>query len=91
MTTIIGRGDLAQLVATSTEISQAQARKVLDAVFDQIAASTEAGHQVRVTGLGTFQFKDRAARMVRNPRTGETVEAPASRRLTFKASRPRPA
>ncbi len=88
MTTVIGKGDLAQLVAAGmADTTQAQARKVIDAVFEQIAAATEAGNQVRVTGFGTFAVKDRAARTARNPQTGQPVEVPAKRVLAFRASK----
>lgn len=88
MTTVIGKGDLAQRAADSmADITQAQVRRVIDAVFAQIAASAEAGHQVRVTGFGTFAVKDRAARTSRNPQTGQPIEVPAKRVLTFRPSK----
>lgn len=56
------------------------------AVFDAIKDQVERGEKVRIKGFGTFQMKTRAARTARNPGTGEKVQVPKKKVLTFKAS-----
>ena len=50
--------------------------------------NVRAGETVRISGLGTFETADTAARTARNPSTGEAVDVPASKRVSFKASKP---
>ncbi len=54
--------------------------------FDTIAASLAAGEEVSIHGFGSFKLADRAARMGRNPRTGEAVKVPARRVVRFAPS-----
>ena len=60
---------------------------VLDAALREIAAAVDAGDSVVLPGFGTFKPRHRAARMGRNPRTGEAVEVQASTTISFTASR----
>lgn len=76
--------DVAEQLGTTT----ASVARVLDAALAQIGAKAEAGENVMLTGFGSFKIKESAARTGRNPQTGEPLEIPASRRLTFKASKP---
>ena len=52
---------------------------------DVIAEALAAGDDVKITGFGGFEVKARAARTGRNPKTGETVEIPASKYVAFSA------
>ena len=54
---------------------------VLDAIVDALAS----GDDVKITGFGGFEVKTREARTGRNPRTGEPVEIPASKYVSFSA------
>lgn len=56
------------------------------AVFDAIKDRVERGERVQIKGFGTFQMKTRAARVARNPRTGDEVQVPEKKVMTFKAS-----
>lgn len=78
---------LTETVAAKTGQSPSVVKAVIDTALAEIVAGTAAGHKVQLTGFGSFETKQRAARTGRNPRTGEPVEIPASARLTFKPSK----
>ena len=73
---------LAQKVEGMTKKEAAEA---VNAVLDVIAEALAAGDDVKITGFGSFEVKARAARTGRNPKTGETVEIPASKYVAFSA------
>ena len=74
-------------IAQNSEMTKKQAGEALDAVVSAMAQSLLAGEELRLAGFGSFSVKTVAARTGRNPRTNETVEIPASRRVTFSASK----
>lgn len=55
----------------------------VESVFGQIAEAALDGVPTQIRGFGKFRIKESAARLGRNPRTGETVPIPAIRRLSF--------
>ncbi|MBI4992340.1 MAG: HU family DNA-binding protein [Candidatus Harrisonbacteria bacterium] len=64
-----------------------QAQIATDAVFAVITKSLSRGEEVTVTGFGTFRTAKAAARTGRNPKTGETLQIPASVRPKFRAGK----
>ena len=60
---------------------------VLDALAEACAARLAAGDDVTLPGIGRLKVKARAARMVRNPRTGEPMSLPPKRGVTFNAGK----
>ena len=87
MTKTIGKQDLARRVADVTGIANKTALAAIDALIAEIKAATEEGASVNLAGFGKFQVKTRAARIGRNPRTGEAVEVAETRALSFRASK----
>jgi DNA-binding protein HU-beta len=79
--------ELAKGVATVTGSSEADAKKAVTAVFDQIADAAAKGEEVSVAGFGKFTVKDRAERQGRNPATGETMTFAASKKVSFTAAK----
>ncbi len=76
-------GDLADLLASETGSTKADARKTVDLVFAAIAAASARGEEVSLAGFGKFKVKELSAREGRNPATGETITIAASKKLTF--------
>ena len=74
----MNKSELIKAVADSTGTKQTDAARLVDTLFDTIAASLKKGDQVAVAGFGTFVAKTRAAREGRNPSTGKTIQIPAS-------------
>jgi DNA-binding protein HU-beta len=66
--------------------TKAGADRVLQAALDGIAAGLKRDGSVGLVGFGTFKVKTRAARMGRNPKTGEQIKIAASKTVGFKAS-----
>ncbi len=83
----MNKNDLLAAVAASTGLSKADAGKAVDAVFDSITSSLQSGTEVRLVGFGTFSVSRRQASTGRNPRTGETIQIPASNQPKFKAGK----
>ena len=79
--------DLADAVASATDLSKADARKAVDTVFAAIVDAAAAGEEVSLPGFGKFKVKETAAREGRNPSTGETIQIAASRKLGFSAAK----
>jgi DNA-binding protein HU-beta len=85
----IGKTQLIDDIAATTDLTKAQATKAVDGLLHAITHRAAEGEKIIVKGFGTFAIKIRAARTSRNPRTGETVQVPAKSVLTFKAASPR--
>ncbi len=80
-------GELAKGVAATTGTSEAEAKKAVVAVFDQIADAAAKGEDVAIPGFGKFAVKDRPEREGRNPATGETITIAASKKVSFTAAK----
>ena len=83
----MNKGELIEAVAGRAGLSRADATKAVDGLLDAIQGTLAAGGSVSLVGFGTFSVKARAARSGRNPRTGETIQIPASNVPGFKAGK----
>lgn len=83
----MNKAELIDAVAEGADISKAAATRAVDTIIEQITNTLKKGDQVTLVGFGTFVVKARAARTGRNPRTGETINIPASNNPTFKAGK----
>lgn len=68
------------------EATKRSAEDALSAVLDSIVKGIKKDKKVQIIGFGTFEVKKRAARMGRNPKTGEAMKIGASKSVGFKAS-----
>jgi|TARA_B100000959_G_C14798629_1_gene548759 DNA-binding protein HU-beta len=68
-------------------LSKSDAEKADEGVFDSISGALSSGGEVRVVGFGSFSVVDRKATTGCNPRTGEAIQIPASKRPKFKAGK----
>ncbi|WP_296222755.1 HU family DNA-binding protein [uncultured Sphingomonas sp.] len=76
-------GELAKGVAGATGSSEADAKKTITAVFDQIANAAARGEEISIPGFGKFAVKDRPERQGRNPATGAAMTIAASKKVAF--------
>ena len=83
----MNKAELISAVAAKTGLSKKDSEKAINATFDAITTSLEAGEKVQLVGFGLFDVKERGARVGRNPRTKEEIEIPASRVPMFKAGK----
>ena len=77
----------AELIAAMSEkanISKVQARDALDAFTSSVSEALRAGKDVRLVGFGSFTPVTRKAGVARNPRTGASVQRPASNTCRFR-------
>jgi len=75
--------DLVRSAVDRLELSRKDAVALVDGLFEDIQAAVIAGEAVKIPGFGQFKVRDRAARMARNPATGEQVKVPAKRVFKF--------
>ena len=81
----MNKAELIEALAQHYEGSKAEATKALNAFVHTVSATTAAGDRVAITGFGVFERVERPARTVRNPRTGEQLQAPATAVPRFRA------
>lgn len=86
MAKVVTRDVIAEQLAERAEITMTAARDEVRWFFDTISGALEKGDEVRIHGFGSFRTAQRAARMGRNPRTGEAVKVPARRVVRFAPS-----
>ena len=78
---------LAAALAEQHEMSKKQAETVLGDLVGHIVKHLKKGERIRIGGLGILQVRKRAARMGRNPATGEAIQIKASKKVAFRASK----
>ncbi|MDE0412541.1 MAG: HU family DNA-binding protein [Gammaproteobacteria bacterium] len=83
----MNKSELVEVVSDAASLSKADGARAVDAVLSSIAAALNRGESVTLVGFGTFQVKQRNARIGHNPRTGETIQIAASKVPTFKAGK----
>ena len=81
------KNELARELADDFELPRRQMTEIVEAMLDRITAVLKSGDKVQLTPFGQFKIRDRAARVARNPQTGEPVNVPAKRVLKFIAGR----
>jgi len=77
---------LAHALAKQHHLTKKQGREMLEGLTGMIRKHLKKGERVKIAGLGILQVRNRAARMVRNPRTGEPIQIKASKKVAFRAS-----
>ncbi len=75
--------ELTDRVASARDISKAEAKETINAVFQAIVDAAKAGEEVSLPGFGKFKVQDKPAREGRNPATGQPMTIPASRKVSF--------
>ena len=79
--------ELIAAVAEQTGLSKKDAEKALNATIDTIIKAVAEGDKIQITGFGTFEQRQRNARTGVDPRTGNSIEIPASKVPAFKAGK----
>ena len=81
------KAELIAAMAAKAGIKKTDAQKALDAFIEVVSDELAAGEKVQLTGFGTFEVAERAAREGRNPQSGETMMIAASKSPKFKAGK----
>lgn len=83
----MNKTELISAIAEKAELSKKDAEKALIAFTNIVTDTLVNRNKVAITGFGTFEVVERAARTGRNPQTGETIEIGASKSPKFKAGK----
>lgn len=83
----MNKSELIAAVAQRADITKKDAERAVNVTFEIIAAQLAAGEKVQLAGFGSFEVKNREARVGRNPHTKEPVEIPPSKAPVFKPSK----
>jgi len=78
---------LAAALADEQELSKRQAEAILNTMVARITKHLKKGERVRIVGLGVLQVRKRAARMGRNPGTGEAIRIKATKKVAFRPAK----
>ena len=78
---------IAEMVHSKLGGTKVQAEEIVDGLFDAIVSTLRKGGEVSIAGFGIFSVKPRAARMARNPKTGEAVKVAATKVPKFRAAK----
>lgn len=79
------KADLADRLFTELGVTKLVAKEIVDSVFEEMRQALERGENVKLSGFGNFDLRDKYARPGRNPKTGEEKIISARRVVTFKA------
>ncbi len=83
----MNKSELVSAIASQAGLSKKDAEKAVVAFMDEVTAALKKGDKVSLVGFGTFEVKQRAERIGRNPRTKEQITIPASKTPVFKAGK----
>ena len=78
---------LAATLAEQHQLTKKQGQQMLEDLVTLITNHLKKGERVKMAGLGILQVRKRAARMGRNPATGEAIKIKASRKVAFRATK----
>ena len=79
------KSDIVEDLNNEIGLNKREAKELVDLLFNDIKNLLSEGHEVKLSGFGNFQLRDKSPRPGRNPRTGEDVEISARRVVTFKS------
>ena len=83
----MNKAELVAAVAEKTDFTKKDAELAINALVASIEEALVKGEKVQLIGFGTFETRERAARMGKNPQTGEAVEIAACKAPAFKAGK----
>ena len=83
----MNKSDLIAAIAELANLTKADAGRALDGLTKTIETTLKAGDTVALVGFGTFEIKERAERIGRNPKTGAAITIAAAKIPSFKAGK----
>ena len=81
----LSKAHLAEALHSEVALSRQDAKEFIEMFFEDIRQVLESGHNVKLSGFGNFNLRDKNQRPGRNPKTGEDIPISARRVVTFKA------
>ena len=84
----MNKSELIQAIADEAELSKRDAAEFVDAFVSVVTQTLKDGNDVTLVGFGVFHVSERAERQGRNPKTGETLTIPATKKPRFRPGKP---
>lgn len=78
------KADMAEKLFEELGLNKREAKEIVEMFFEQIRSALEKGQQVKLSGFGNFDLRDKNERPGRNPKTGEEIPITARRVVTFR-------
>ncbi|MCG8325785.1 MAG: integration host factor subunit alpha [Thiotrichales bacterium] len=78
------KADMAERLYEELGLNKREAKEIVEMFFEEVRAALEAGNQVKLSGFGNFDLRDKNQRPGRNPKTGEEIPITARRVVTFR-------
>lgn len=78
------KADMAERLFEELGLNKREAKELVEAFFEEVRAALESGEQVKLSGFGNFDLRDKNERPGRNPKTGEEIPICARRVVTFR-------
>jgi integration host factor subunit alpha len=78
------KAEMAESLFNELGLNKREARELVDLFFDDLRSALAAGEQVKLSGFGNFDLRDKSQRPGRNPKTGEEIPITARRVVTFR-------
>ena len=78
------KADMAEKLYGELGLNKREAKELVEMFFEEISATLETGTQVKLSGFGNFDLRDKNERPGRNPKTGENIPITARRVVTFR-------
>ncbi|MGZ8151951.1 MAG: integration host factor subunit alpha [Methylococcaceae bacterium] len=79
------KADFAEKLFDELGLNKREAKEMVELFFEEIKSSLEQGQQVKISGFGKFELRDKNSRPGRNPKTGEEIPITARRVVTFRS------
>jgi len=78
------KADMAESLFNELGLNKREARELVDMFFEDLRGALSSGEQVKLSGFGNFDLRDKSQRPGRNPKTGEEIPITARRVVTFR-------
>jgi integration host factor subunit alpha len=79
------KADFAENLFDELGLNKREAKDLVELFFEEVKESLERGEEVKLSGFGKFELRDKTSRPGRNPKTGEEVAITARRVVTFRS------
>ena len=78
------KADLAEMLLDDLGLNKREAKEIVEMFYSEICSALESNDQVKLSGFGNFELRDKKSRPGRNPKTGEDIPISARRVVNFK-------
>lgn len=82
--TALTKSEMADMLFEELGLNKREAKEIVEMFFEEIRASLESNEQVKLSGFGNFELRDKGERPGRNPKTGEEIPISPRRVVTFR-------